>query len=187
MEKTSMPANISYTLLVHGGSYKNFQKKMATDFPHLLIKEIKQKAVHYYIVMVTEDGQEAYKKEDIYKLPIMAMREEFSNYLFFKKIAAYNNALKFMCRGLDNKEAPYELYQEMLTPFEKMKYAEIDNNTKQITLEEVNNTTVSYFGTSIFGTESVKALFEKSKVKVDNKEYNFVELLKEQKLLIGIL
>ena len=91
MDKTAMPANISYILLVHAGSYKDFVKKMERDFKDLEIKYTKQKAIHYYIVTVTENGKTEYKKEDIYKLPIMGMREEFSNYLFFKSIKAYNN------------------------------------------------------------------------------------------------
>ena len=46
MEKTDMPANISYTLLVHAGSYKDFTKKMEREFPDLEIKATKQTAVH---------------------------------------------------------------------------------------------------------------------------------------------
>ena len=71
MDKTAMPANISYTLLVHAGSYKDFVKKIERDFPDLEIKYTKQRAVHYYIVLVTENGKTEYKKEDIYLLIII--------------------------------------------------------------------------------------------------------------------
>ena len=57
MDKTAMPANISYVLLVHAGSYKDFVKKMERDFKDLEIKYTKQKAIHYYIVTVTENGK----------------------------------------------------------------------------------------------------------------------------------
>ena len=115
MDKTAMPANISYTLLVHAGSYKDFVKKMERDYPDLEIKATKQKAVHYYLVLVSENGNTDYKKEQIYKLPIMAMREEFSNYIFFKSVKAYNNVLKLMYNGKEDNNAPYNfIFSTML-------------------------------------------------------------------------
>ena len=46
MDKNEMPSNISYTLLIHGGSLKSFLNKMAKDYPDLQIKMMKKKAIH---------------------------------------------------------------------------------------------------------------------------------------------
>ena len=35
MDKNEMPSNISYTLLIHGGSLKAFINKMAKDYSDL--------------------------------------------------------------------------------------------------------------------------------------------------------
>ena len=163
MDKAEMPANISYTLLVHAGSYKDFTKKIAQNFEGLDIKCVKQKAIHYYIVQITENGKAEYKKEEIYKLPIMAMKEEFSNYLFFKSIKAYNNVLKIMCDGNHNDNAPY---------------VKNENNT------EVDTTV---FGANIFSASTLNNIFEVIKFKVDDKEIDLTELLKKQKLTIGVI
>lgn len=190
MDKTAMPANISYTLLVHAGSYKDFVKKMEKNFPDLEIKYTKQRAVHYYIVMVTENGKTEYKKEDIYRLPIMGMREEFSNYLFFKSIKAYNNVLKLMLNGKENNKAPYELYVEMMTPIEKCKYGEIGKETKSVKYtrkqgsQEVDT---SIYGEHIFNSKTLGELFDGYNLKVDDSEVDFVELLKKQNLKIGVI
>lgn len=185
-----MPANISYTLLVHAGSHKDFVKKIARDFPDLEIKYTKQKAVHYYIVQVTENGKTEYKKEDIYKLPIMGMREEFSNYLFFKSVKAYNNVLKLMLNGKENDKAPYELFVEMMTPIEKYKYGNIDSNTKSLKYtrkqgaQEVNT---SIFGPHVFEAKTLSEIFEGYDITVDDKEIDYIGLIKKQSLTIGVI
>lgn len=191
MDKNAMPANLSYTLLVHAGSYKDFVKKMATNFKDLDIVSVKQRAVHYYIVCVTENGNTEYKKADIYKLPIMALKEEFSNYLFFKSVKAYNNVLKFMCGGTDNKNAPYELYTEMLTSIEKFKYGNVSTDTNSLTyISQLANSemlTTVYGKNQIFTKDTLAKVFASTKMKVNEKEIDFVELLKKQKLQIGII
>lgn len=191
MDKTSMPANLSYTVLVHAGSYKDFQKKVAEKFKDLEINSVKQRATHYYIVCLTENGKTEYKKEDIYKLPIMAFKEEFSSYLFFKSVKAYNNVLKFMCGGKDNENAPYDLFVEMLTGIEKYKYANITKETKDLTyitqLATSEMLTTVYSQTQIFTRDTITKVFASPTVKVEGKEIDFVSLLKKQKLLVGIV
>ena len=58
---------------------------MERDFADLEIKYTKQKAVHYYIVCVTENGKTNIKKK-IYTNCQLWVCEKFSNYLFFKSI-----------------------------------------------------------------------------------------------------
>src|SRR5574344_728573 len=159
MDINTMPANTSYTILVHAGSFKDFNKKLLADFPHLKIQSVKNRAVHYYIVHLMEDGVIEYKKENIYKLPIMAFREEFSNYLFFKNVKGYNNVLRLMCNGKENENAPYDLFQEMLTGFEK----------------------------NIMEVKVMNDIFECNKIKVEQKEIDFSDIVKKQHLLVGIL
>lgn len=190
MDKTAMPANISYTLLIHAGSYKDFVKKIARDFPDLEIKYTKQRAVHYYIVQVTENGKTDYKKEDIYKLPIMGMREEFSNYLFFKSVKAYNNVLKLMLNGKENDKAPYELFVEMMTPIEKYKYGNVDKNVKTLKYthkEGAQEVNTSIYGGHIYEIKTLSEVFNGYAITVDDKEIDYVELMKKQSLTIGVI
>ena len=190
MDKTSMPANISYTLLVHAGSYKDFTKKMARDFPELEIKSTKQRAIHYYIVLVTETGKVEYKKEDIYKLPIMGMREEFSNYLFFKSIKAYNNVLKLMLNGKENPKAPYELFVEMMTPIEKYKFGDVNKDTKGIAYKHKEGTQeviTSIYGKNIYDAKTLNEVFNGYDITIDNKEIDYIDLIKKQKLTVGVI
>ena len=186
MDKNAMPANLSYTLLVHAGSFKDFNKKLASNYPDLITTAIKQRATHYYIVCVTENGKTEYSKEEIYKLPIMALREEFSNYLFFKSVKAYNNVLKFMCGGSSNKNAPYELYTEMLTGVEKFKFGNITKDTKSVgyTLGKMSTTV---YGNAVFTKDTLVKVFDSTEMKVDGKAIDFAELLQKQNPLIGIV
>lgn len=190
MQKTDMPANLSYTFIVHGGAYKEFNKLFAKDFVDMNVVSVKQKAVHYYIVLATENGKTKYTKEQLYKLPVMAMREEFSNYVFFKSLKSYNNVLKIMCNGNDNENAPYDLFCELLTPIEKYKYGEVDSSVKTIEYTEMQdkvavNTRVG--GETIFKASTLQDVFQVNEMSVDGKKVEFSKLLKEQKLLIGII
>lgn len=190
MNKTDMPANISYTLLVHAGSYKDFTKKITDRFKDLQIVYVKQKAIHYYILQIVDNSVDGYKKEDIYKLPIMAMREEFSNYLFFKSIKGYNNVLRLMCNGKNNQNAPYDLYTDMLTSIEKLKLSSVDNQTEKI--KYVKNTdsvqtTITVFKNNIFNKDTLKDLFNINTFDVNNNTIDFTSILKKQNLIIGVV
>ena len=186
-----MPANISYTFIVHGGAYKEFNKIFARDFTGMQVVSVKQKAVHYYLVLVSENGNTDYKKEQIYKLPIMAMREEFSNYIFFKSVKAYNNVLKLMYNGKEDNNAPYNLFIDMLTPIEKYKFGEVNNETKSISyteqVSEKASMKTSVFGEQIFNISTLTNVYIGNDLTVDDKEIDFVELIKKQNLRIGII
>lgn len=192
MEKNNnMPPVISYTLLVHAGSYKTLLKKLKDDFPELEILYTKKKAVHYYIICIRETGRQNYYKKDIYKLPLLAMREEFSNYIFFKSIKTYNNVLRIMYDGKNNKKAPYILFQDMLTPLEKYFYAQISNDTKKISYEETskdNNIVItSIYDKEIFSKDTADKIFNLEQFKVNDILCDFVDKIKTQKLRIGII
>lgn len=188
MDKNQMPSEISYTLLVHGGSLKSCLNKLNNDLPNLTVRGIKKRAIHYYVILVTENKDSNYKKDEIYKLPIMAMREEFSNYLFFKSVKTYNNALKFMCDGKDNEDAPYDLYTEMLTGIEKYKMADITEENKSLSYSvEDDKALVSVYGASMQKPDTIAKLFMASDVKVDDDEVDYNDKLKQQHLMIGII
>lgn len=185
MANGKMPAFISYVVIVHAGSYDNFVKKIA-EIKELNIKFVKKVAIHYYIVQVEDLGKT--DKEKLYELPIMAMREEFSSYIFFKQVRSYNNVLKIMCKAKENDKAAYDLLQHMLTPFEKSMMLELDNaqSLEIVEFKDKNEISSTYFGEHIKSVEVLNKLFNLDKVKVDKKEVNFNDLVKDQKWFIGI-
>lgn len=184
-----MPKNITHTLLVHAGSYKDFLTKLTTEFPNQRIKYVKKVAIHYYILQIEDIGTVPSKKQELYNLPIMALREEFSNFIFFKNIKSYNNVLKRMCDCAHNPNAPYLLTQYMLTVFEKIRLGDLED-AKKIEIQTTNEANESCL-TTYFNFESLKddgynKLFSISEIKVDDKIVNFVSQIKGFKWTIGI-
>ena len=166
------PAFISHTVLVHAGSYKDFMVKLTTTYPKLAIKFVKKVAIHYYVIQLEDHGDVAIKKQQIYDLPIMALREEFSGFVFFKNTKSYNNVLKRMCDAPKNEMAAYDLIQHMLTPFEKgamlslAEAKEIEFETKEPYQKEAMITKISG-NEQINNIQTLTKLFGVQKVKVD--------------------
>jgi len=188
MTDLKVPANISHTVLVHAGSYKSFLSQLTIKFPQLKPKFIKKVAIHYFIIQLEDVGEKAISKKDIYSLPLMAMREEFSSYIFFKNVRSYNNVLKRMCDGNNNKNAAYDLLQHMMTPFEKSRILNLcDAKTLTIEEEEDKETIItSYSGEALKSMEVLNKLFSLNKVEVDNVDLAFNELIKKETWYIGI-
>lgn len=189
----ALPANISHTVLVHAGSYKEFLGKLTSQYPKLIIKFCKKVAIHYYILQLEDQSEEkdGIKKQAIYDLPIMALREEFSSFIFFKTIRSYNNVLKRMCHADDNKDAAYELLQHMMTPYEKSLMINLVD-AKSLELTETNaqneEMLVTYYSKDTINSMNVlNKMFPVDKVKVDNEEKSFTDLAKEQTWIVGII
>jgi Trp operon repressor len=184
MANEKMPAFISYVVIVHAGSYNNFLKQLQ-EIKELNVKFVKRVAIHYYIVQIEDLGKT--DKQKLYDLPIMAMREEFSSYIFFKQVRSYNNVLKIMCKAKENDKAAYDLLQNMLTPFEKYRLLNLEDAKElQITeFKEKDSYSTTYYGAGI-ETMAIGKLFNLDKVTVDKKEINFNDLVKDQKWFIGI-
>ncbi len=184
MEK-KVPAFISHTVIVHAGSYKDFLSKL-TQYPDLHIRFVKRVAVHYYILQIEDNSEKGIEKQKIYDLPIMALREEFSSYIFFKNIKSYNNVLKRMCNVKENGDnAPYILTQHMMTPFEKSVLLDLDE-AKSITYTDGDTTTTCYSKEEITSMKVLNKLFDLEKVKVNDKEEVFSQLCKKLDWKIGI-
>ena len=118
----------------------------------------------------------------------MAMREEFSSYIFFKNIRSYNNVLKRMCDGNHNKDAAYDLLQHMMTPFEKSRVLKL-YDAKSLKIEEEKDKEIvstSYYGEALKSMEVLNKLFSLSKVEVDDIELTFSELIKKETWYVGI-
>lgn len=190
MTKEQLPAFISHTVLVHGGSYSLFVQKLQQSFPYLHIKFVKKVKVHYYIVQLEDHMAKEVTKQQIYDLPILAMREEFSKYIFFKNIKSYNNVLKRMCDADTNIDAAYLLTQHMLTPFEKSLLIDLENaNSFSVYGKTENNEDYSIFYDKKIINNNMSLLgelFKVSKCKVNDKEEDFTQLAQKQKWLIGI-
>ncbi len=187
MAHSNLPANISHTVLVHAGSYKNFLTQLS-KYPQLKPKFVKRVAIHYYVVQLEDSGEKGVTKQEIYSLPIMAMREEFSSYIFFKNIRSYNNVLKRMCDGNHNKDAAYDLLQHMMTPFEKSRVLKL-YDAKSLKIKEEKDKEIvstSYYGEALKSMEVLNKLFSLSKVEVDDIELTFNELIKKETWYVGI-
>ena len=188
------PAYISHTVLVHAGSYRDFLTKLTTNLPQLQVKFVKKVSIHYYILQLEDHSEEpkGISKQDIYKLPLMAFREEFSSFIFFKTIKAYNNVLKRMCGAPDNKDANYDLVQHMLTPFEKSVLLDLENaNSLGIETEEENTklktSTTYYSKEEINSVKTLNKIFSLNKVKVNGEDKDLTSIVKEKyKWTIGV-
>lgn len=189
MVRNQLPALISHTVLVHAGSYKDFLTKLTSKLPELQIKFVKKVAIHYYILQLEDHSEAGIKKQVIYDLPIMALREEFSSYIFFKNTKSYNNVLKRMCNANEDKNAAYVLLQHMMTPFEKSLVLEL-KDAKSLCIEEINEKkeaqTTTYYGESLKSMEVLNKIFSLDKVLVDDEEQIFATLAKELSWVIGI-
>lgn len=188
MSKFVLPSNLSYTVLVHAGSYKDFETKLE-QCPFLFKRFEKKLAIHYYIIQLEDVSEKGVSKQIIYGLPIMAMREEFSNYIFFKNTKSYNSVLKRMCNAKDNKEAAYELAQHMMTPLEKSRILKLQD-ANSLEIEEENEAhkilSISYKKSMLNSEEVMDKIFALKEVIVDNEEKVFSELVKTQNWIIGI-
>lgn len=183
-----MPSNISYTILVHAGSYNDFIAKLNKSFPSLKIRHLKRVAIHYYIFQVEDTTEKGISKKAIYDLPLMALREEFSSYIFFKSTKSYNNVLKRMCHANEDKEAAHKLTCYMLTPLEKGKILKLDD-AESLEIKVVENNeevTKTYFKEAINQPKVLANLFCISEAKVDEKQVNLLNEIKDEKWVIGI-
>lgn len=192
MDKNKVPANISHVVLVHAGSYSDFLRELTRQYPNLKVRFVKRLAIHYYILQLEDcsaPGEEI-KKEDIYKLPIMAMREEFSSYIFFKNIKAYNNVLKRMCNADKDENASFVLSQHMMTPFEKSKILHLDEakslTIKTLTAANEDCITTYYKPEDINSYNTLNKLFSLDKVKVNEEDKDFTLIAKNMTWIIGI-
>ena len=190
MTKEQLPAFISHTVLVHGGSYSAFIEQLQKVLPQLQIKFAKRVKIHYYILQLEDHSETPITKKQIYDLPILAMREEFSKYIFFKNIKSYNNVLKRMCDADKNSNAPFVLGQHMMTPFEKSMMINLQE-APNLSLSGVNENNEEY---SVYYDKKVlqnslnvlAELFKVDKCKIGDKEENFTLLAKKQKWTVGI-
>lgn len=195
MNNLIAPANISHIVLVHAGSYNDFIRDLNAKYPGLNPIFIKRKAVHYYIVQLEDTSSQGnYSKNDIYKLPIMALREEFSKFIFFKKLKSYNVVLKRMCGDCSKEDAPFALLQEMLSPFEKRLMGKLeDANKLEITEIEfvdgknIDRTTTIFSKDEILSMKTMNKIFGLDTIKLDDKSINFVDVVKDKDWKVGIL
>lgn len=190
MTKEQLPAFISHTVLVHGGSYSAFIEQLQKTLPQLQIKFAKRVKIHYYILQLEDHSETAVTKKQIYDLPILAMREEFSKYIFFKNIKSYNNVLKRMCEADKNPNAPFVLSQHMMTPFEKSMLINLQEapNLSLSGINENNEEYSVYYDKKILqnSVNVLAELFKVDKCKIGDKEENFTLLAKKQKWTVGI-
>ena len=189
MVKNQLPALISHTVLVHAGSYSDFLSKLTTRYPDQKIVFVKRVAIHYYILQIEDNSSTGIKKQELYDLPLMALREEFSSYIFFKNTKSYNNVLKRMCNAGENKNAAYMLLQHMMTPFEKSIMIEL-KDAKSLCIEETNEKkeaqTTTYYGNALQSMEVLNKLFSLEKVLVDDEEKEFALEAKDLSWVVGI-
>ena len=74
MVRNQLPALISHTVLVHAGSYNDFISKLVSKYPDQKIVFVKRVAIHYYILQLEDNSTAGIKKQELYDLPLMALR-----------------------------------------------------------------------------------------------------------------
>ena len=189
MVRNQLPALISHIVLVHAGSYNDFVKKLVAQYPDQKIVFVKRVAIHYYILQIEDNSEGGIKKQELYDLPLMALREEFSSYIFFKNTKSYNNVLKRMCNANENKNAAYVLLQHMMTPFEKSLLIEL-KDAKSLCIEEVNENkeeqSTTYYDEDMKSMEVLNKQKKKKKVLVDDEEKEFEIEEKNLTWVVGI-
>ena len=77
---TKVPQKISYVVVIHAGSYKNYEKELKKKFPTIVQKFSKRVGIHYYIEQLENESEPKISLKDLYTLPIMGIREELSTY-----------------------------------------------------------------------------------------------------------
>ena len=157
MDKNEMPSNISYTLLIHGGSLKAFINMMAKNYPDLQIRMMKKKAIHYYVVF--------FKSVKAYNNVLKFMYDGKNN-----TDAPYDLYVD-MLTGIEK----YKL-AKINKDIKCVSYKREDENSL-----------VSIYGASIHNMDNIYKLFGADEIKLDDEEINYALELKKQKLTIGII
>lgn len=190
MDRDKMPKYVSHIVIVHGGSYTNFCTQLTSRFPHLQMKFIKTVQVHYYIIQLEDHSDKIISKEDIYSLPILAMREEFSNFIFFKNMKAYTNVLRRMCDSSINPGANYTLAESMMTPYEKGELIDIENAEYiSIPLMMGKDKVTHHYSKAYIKPSQMEIynqLFKSKSAIRDNEEISFAQKISGYRWTVGI-
>lgn len=190
------PAFISYVVLVHGGTQKNFLERIKKEFPELRVVFCKKIAIHYYIMQLEDHSATPITKKQLASLPLMAFREELSSFLIFKGGKGLKTTLARMCEEKDEDDASIELIEKMLTPFEKsqiLNLADAESLEFEEPIEEGKPGTVV---TIIKNKEEIRSmktlnkLFSLDKVTIDNEDIDLKEMVRtkfDKKWTIGVM
>jgi len=188
---TKVPQKISYVVVIHAGSYKNYEKELKKKFPTIVQKFSKRVGIHYYIEQLENESEPKISLKDLYTLPIMGIREELSTYAFFKSTKTYNNVLIRLCDSKHDKDAQYQLVQLMLTPFEKSYYC-FSTGHSRISYTEENierKTKKTYFINTEddYSFDNMDKLFNINEFDVLEQHFSFKELVKKLTWEVGIV
>lgn len=174
MNEIKIPADFSFIVLIHGGSYVEYSRQLKEKFPNVRVLFSKTINTHYHIEQIITDDEELLLK--LYLLPIIGIREEFSRYIFFKTYKAYSTVLKIM-----NKSGKqHSLISNMLSSYEKEQYCR-ENGFSNIFYKEKSISTVNNLS-----LEDLTTLFGIEEFSVDKKNYSFEDLIKNKIWKVGI-
>ena len=201
MTEKDLPSCLSYIILSHAGSIKPLRRLIEKNLPEIRVIREKKVATHYYILHLELIANIEHAVEEIYKLPVMAVREEFTSTVLFKKVKTYNNALHMMYKKQTTLEkeyeenAPFLFITELLTPMEKYFLFNPTEDVKQISLkyeqiigeEKPVQVTHEYQAESFKTAEFLDKLFEVDDAIVDGDFIEVVPRIKEANWKIGIL
>ncbi len=177
---SELPANTSHIVIVHAGSYNDFINKLTTKYPNLKIRFTKKVAIHYYVIQLEDEGYTETKKAEIYKLPVLAMREEFSNYVFVQNEKSLKNMVKRMA-----KDDLYLFFQHLFTPFEKTHFFDF-KEAKELKIIDGTCEKIMY-GERIQRPEVLNDIFEAVDIVLDNKEISYIDTAKECGWIVGVI
>lgn len=177
---SELPANTSHVVIVHAGSYEDFIDKLKARHPNLKMRFIKRVAIHYYIIQLEDEGYTDVKKSEIYKLPVLAMREEFSNYVFVQSEKSFRTMVKRMAQ-----DDLYLFFQHLFTPFEKTHFFNF-KDAKELKIIDGTCEKLMY-GERIQQPEVLKDIFEAVDVVLDEKPIDYKDTAKECGWVVGVI
>lgn len=177
---SELPANTSHMVIVHAGSYNDFINKLTTKYPNLKTRFVKKVAIHYYVIQLEDEGYTEIKKSEIYKLPVLAMREEFSSYVFVQSEKSLQNMIKRMA----NNDL-YLFFQHLFTPFEKTHFFDF-KEAKELKIVNGSYEKIMY-GERIQKPEVLNDIFEAVDIVLDNKEISYKDIAKECDWIVGVI
>jgi hypothetical protein len=78
----------------------------------------------------------------------------------------------------------------MMTPIEKYKFGDVNKDTKSVKYSRkqgAQEVDTSIYGSHIYDAKTLSEVFEGYEIAVDDKKIDYIDLIKKQKLTVGVI